>query len=100
MYFDFDNNLFYLNAVEESGASAENQSADDFTTTETSIIADGNEFSVSVSNAYPYGLNVEGAIKYAGEEEQARFLFIPTNSGTTFFVHAIDSPEAGVCQKI
>ena len=100
MYFDFDNSLFYLNAIEESGAAAENQSADDFTTTKTSIIADGNEFSVSVSTALPYALNVEGLMQYAGEEEQIRLVFIPANSGTTFFVHGIDSPEAGVCQKI
>ena len=96
MYFDFDNSLFYLTAVVESGAAAENQSADDFTTTETIKLADGNTFTVEVSDTYEYALKVTGTI----EDEQTDFLFIPTNSGSTFFVHLLDSPEAGVCQKI
>ena len=96
MYFDFDTNVFYLTAIVESGAAADKQSADDFTTTEAVKLADGNAFSVEVSDAYEYALEVTGTI----EGEETVFLFIPTNGGYTFFVHLLDSPEAGVCQAI
>lgn len=96
MYFDFDTSVFYLTAIVESGAAADKQSADDFTTTEAVKLADGNAFSVEVSDAYEYALEVTGTI----EGEETVFLFIPTNGGYTFFVHLLDSPEAGVCQAI
>ena len=96
MYFDFDNGLFYLTGVVESGAAADRQSADDFTTTEIVKLADGNTFTVKVSETASYAIEVTGKI----QEEETRFLFIPTNGGSTFFVHLLDSPEAGVCQKI
>ncbi len=96
MYFDFDTSVFYLTAIVESGAAADKQSADDFTTTEAVKLADGNAFSVEVSDAYAYALEVTGTI----EGEETVFLFIPTNGGYTFFVHLLDSPEAGVCQAI
>ena len=96
MYFDFDTSVFYLTAIVESGAAADKQSADDFTTTEAVKLADGNTFSVEVSDAYEYALEVTGTI----EGEETVFLFIPTNGGYTFFVHLLDSPEAGVCQAI
>ena len=96
MYFDFDNGLFYLTGVVESGAAADQQSADDFTTTEIVKLADGNSFTVKVSETASYAIEVTGKI----QEEETRFLFIPTNGGSTFFVHLLDSPEAGVCQKI
>ena len=96
IYFDFDNGLFYLTGVVESGAAADQQSADDFTTTEIVKLADGNSFTVKVSETASYAIEVTGKI----QEEETRFLFIPTNGGSTFFVHLVDSPEAGVCQKI
>ena len=96
MYFDFDNGLFYLTGVVESGAAADRQSADDFTTTEIVKLADGNTFTVKVSETASYAIEVTGKI----QEEETRFLFIPTNGGSTFFVHLLDSPEAGVCQKV
>ena len=96
MYFDFDTRVFYLTAIVESGAAAEKQSADDFTTTEAIKLADGNAFTVEVSDTYEYALEVTGSI----EEEETVFLFIPTNGGATFFVHLLDRPEAGVCQAI
>jgi len=96
MYFDFDNGLFYLTGVVESGAAADRQSADDFTTTEIVKLADGNTFTVEVSETASYAIEVTGKI----QEEETRFLFIPTNGGSTFFVHLLDSPEAGVCQKV
>ena len=96
MYFDFDTGVFYLTAIVESGAAAENQSADDFTTTEAIKLADGNAFTVEASDTYEYALEVTGSI----EDEETTFLFIPTNGGATFFVHLLDSPEAGVCQAI
>jgi hypothetical protein len=96
MYFDFDNGLFYLTGVVESGAAADRQSADDFTSTEIVKLADGNTFTVKVSETASYAIEVTGKI----QEEETRFLFIPTNGGSTFFVHLLDSPEAGVCQKV
>jgi len=96
MYFDFDNNLFYLTGVAEFGSEAEKQSADDFTTTKAIKLADGNTFKIEVSDTYGYALELTGAV----QEEIEKFLFIPTNNGSTFFVHLTDSPEAGVCQKI
>ena len=96
MFFDFDTRVFYLTAIVESGAAAENQSADDFTTTEAIKLADGNTFTVEVSDAYEYALEVTALI----DEDETVFLFIPTNGGATFFVHLLDSPEAGVCQAI
>ena len=95
MYFDFDNNLFYLTGVEEFGTEADKQSADDFTTTRAIKLADGNAFKIEVSETYGYALEVTGAI----QGEMHKLLFIPTNNGSTFFVHLTDSPEAGVCQK-
>ena len=83
MYFDFDNGLFYLTGVVESGAAADRQSADDFTTTEIVKLADGNTFTVKVSETASYAIEVTGKI----QEEETRFLFIPTNGGSTFFVH-------------
>lgn len=96
MYFDFDTQVFYLTGIVESGAAADKQSADDFTTTEPIKLADGDAFTVKVSDTYEYALEVTGTI----EEEEVVFLFIPTNGGATFFVHSLDSPEAGVCQAI
>lgn len=96
MYFDFDTQVFYLTAIVESGAAADRQSADDYTTTEAIKLADGNAFTVEVSDTYEYALEVTGSI----EEEETVFLFIPTNGGATFFVHLLNSPEAGVCQAV
>ena len=63
MYFDFDTQVFYLTGIVESGAAADKQSADDFTTTEAIKLADGNAFTVKVSDTYEYSLEVTGTIE-------------------------------------
>lgn len=98
VYVDFDNNLYYLSATREF--ASDSTSADDWTTADVVQLADGEPFTLSVSDTHAFALEFVGSFTFEGEEEEINALLIPTNSGTTFFVQVMGSPEAGVCQKI
>ena len=98
-YLDFDNSLFYLSATREFAADADS-TADDWTSSDLVVLADGEPFTIAVSTTHAFALQLDGSFTFEGETEDVSALLIPANSGTTFFVQLAGSPETGVCQKI
>ena len=99
MYLDFDNDFAYLSGIGETAAEASGD--EDFTSVEAFTVADGGVITASVSTTYTYAIEVSvDFVDNEGEADQFNVLLIPSNGGTTFFVHGLDNTFSGVCQKI
>ncbi|MDC1368724.1 hypothetical protein N8290_04115 [Pseudomonadales bacterium] len=93
VYFDFDNSLAYAYGSVETAAIA---SGAERTSAELFKLLDGDVFTMSVSLVPNYAIEVESDV----EGGDFKFLMIPTNAGTTFFVQDTDGLYSGVCQKV
>jgi hypothetical protein len=98
MYIDFDNSLAYVDGIMQTGA--ELTGLEDRTTTEEYNEVDAGAVTVSVSDTYTYGLDVNISYTFDGEAEELDMVFVPTNGGTTFFVMFKTDAYKGVCQQI
>ena len=98
MYMDFDNGLAYMDGILETGAVLTNE--EDRSTVEMYKEIDGGALTVSVSETYAYGLEVNISYTLEDKADELDMLFVPTNGGTTFFVMVLDGHYKGVCQQI
>jgi hypothetical protein len=99
MYLDFDNGFAYLSGIGETAAEASGD--EDFTSVEAFTVADGGVITASISTTYTYAIEVIiDFVDNEGEADQFNALLIPSNGGTTFFVHGLDNTFSGVCQQI
>jgi hypothetical protein len=97
MYMDFDNGLAYMDGILETGSVLMNE--EDRSTVEALKEIDGGALTVSVSDTYTYGLDVNISYIYDDEAQELPLLFVPTNGGTTFFVMETGGVYKGVCQQ-
>ena len=98
MYLDFDNSLAYMDGIRESGAELSEQ--EDRSSFELYREIDDGVMTVSVSETYAYGLEVNISYTLEDKADELDMLFVPTNGGTTFFVMVLDGHYKGVCQQI
>ena len=98
MYMDFDNGLAYMDGILETGATHTGE--EDRSTVEEYKEIDGGALTVTVSDSYIYGLDVNISYTFEGDAEELPLLFVPTNGGTTFFVMDTGGVHKGVCQQI